>query len=331
MPAPPPPDDAAPAPLLDADDVLPSLTAWRRDGARAALVTIVGIEGTSPRPIGAQMAVAEDGRAVGYLSGGCLEQAVALEAQAAIKEGRNRLVRYGRGSPYFDVRLPCGSGIDLYFDQALGVDLLEKLADLRAVRRPALLRTDLKSGASAVEAISAPALPLASRRDGDMLLRVVLPRLRLILIGSGPSVEAIARLATVLGVELDVLSPDAATLAAVRRAGCRAAELVEPTLHPLPAPDPSTAVVLAFHEHDWEPPIIAEALRSPAFYVGALGNRAVHQARLAALAKSGFGASDIARVRGPIGLIAGAKSQATLALGVIAEVAAKAKALGLVP
>src|ERR1044071_3768023 len=86
--------------LLDEDDVLPMLDAWRRRGLRTALVTLVGVEGGAPRQPGAQMAVAEDGSYAGYLSGGCLEQAVALEARAVIASGVNRLVRYGKGSPY---------------------------------------------------------------------------------------------------------------------------------------------------------------------------------------------------------------------------------------
>lgn len=314
---------------MAADDVVPTLTAWRRAGARVALVSVVGIEGTGPRPIGAQMAVTGDGRYVGYLSGGCLEQAVALEAQAAIQEGANRLVRYGRGSPYFDVKLPCGSGLDLYFDQGLDETTLDRLAAARAARQPAILRTDLARGASSVEIAAGGAVPL-TRRDGDIFSRAILPPVRLILVGSGPSVGAIARLVAVVGLEIDILSPDAVTLAEVRDAGLGAVELTEPNLGALPPPDLLTAVVLAFHEHDWEPPILAAILGSPAFYIGALGNRAVHAARLAALAQKGFPPHEIARVRGPIGLIAGAKSRATLALGVVGEVAAEAKARGLV-
>ena len=70
--------------LLADEDVLPQLQRWQAEGQRTALVTLVGVEGGAPRQPGAQMAVAEDGRYAGYLSGGCLEQAVALEAQAVI-------------------------------------------------------------------------------------------------------------------------------------------------------------------------------------------------------------------------------------------------------
>lgn len=322
--------------LLSTDDVLPALGCWRREGQRVCLVTIVGIEGAGPRPIGAQMAVAEDGRYAGYLSGGCLEQAVALEAQAAIKAGGNRLVRYGKGSPYFDVKLPCGSGLDLYFDQEITQDLLDRLGRVRTDRLPVALRTDLETGVSTLDALPlevsspSPRFDFTSGRVGGSFIRPVLPSIRLLLIGSGPAVGAIARVGALTGLGVEVLSPDAATLAELRAVGLAAQGLTTPGLGDVQLPDAFTALVLAFHEHDWEPPILAEALRSPAFYIGALGNRAVHAARLATLQSQGVKDADISRVNGPIGVITGAKSRATLGLGVVTEIAARAKQLGLV-
>src|SRR5690606_11914518 len=152
----------------------------------------------------------------GYLSGGCLEQAVALEAKAAIKAGANRLVRYGRGSPYFDVKLPCGSGLDLYFDQGLAPETLAGIEGMISRRQPATLHTDLATGAHAVRPADADAAIPASLRDGGVFTRAILPPLRLVLIGSGPAVGAIARLVALIGFEIEVLSPDAVTLAEVR-------------------------------------------------------------------------------------------------------------------
>ena len=83
------------------DNVLPDLAAWSGRGERCALVTLVGVDGNAPRAEGAQMAVSESGEWAGYISGGCLEQAIALEAQQAIKAGKPRLLRYGKGSALF--------------------------------------------------------------------------------------------------------------------------------------------------------------------------------------------------------------------------------------
>jgi hypothetical protein len=89
-----------PAGLLADEDVLGPMQRWQAAGQRVALVTLVDVEGGAPRQAGAQMAIAEDGRYAGYLSGGCLEEAIVLEAQAVIARGANRLVRYGKDSPY---------------------------------------------------------------------------------------------------------------------------------------------------------------------------------------------------------------------------------------
>jgi xanthine dehydrogenase accessory factor len=315
--------------LFAADDVLPMLFGWRADGLKTALVTVVGIEGAAPRPVGAHMAVAEDGRFIGYLSGGCLEQAVVLEAQRAIHDGRNRLVRYGKGSPYIDVKLPCESGIDLYFDQGLSDSVLQRIADGRRKRIPMVVRTDLQSGRSDIlDVTGAGPASAPCVRDGWNFSRLILPDIRLMLIGGGPSVGAIARLIRLLGLEIEVHSPDATALDEVRLAGCPAYELKQDSIPNPERLDTWSAAALAFHEHAWEPPILAQLLQSKCFYIGALGSRAVHASRVAALRERGFAAEDLARIRAPIGLIPGARSRATIGLGVVAELVAEAKTRG---
>jgi xanthine dehydrogenase accessory factor len=109
--------------LLADDDVMGDFILWQAAGQRTALISLVAIDGTTPRPLGALMAVAENGAFTGYMSGGCIEQSIAKDAVQAIAEGRNRMVRYGKGSAYFDLQLPCGSGLDFYIDQSLPPDM----------------------------------------------------------------------------------------------------------------------------------------------------------------------------------------------------------------
>ena len=132
--------------LFAQENVLPAFVAMRKEDRRAALVTVVGIEGASPRPLGAQMAVTAEGQCVGYLSGGCLEAAVIEEAKISLREGENRLVRYGKGSRYIDARLPCGSGLDIYIDQAISLEDLVDVDGLIRNRRVLQMETDLDKG-----------------------------------------------------------------------------------------------------------------------------------------------------------------------------------------
>ncbi len=324
-----PPLDMSGAGLLAEEDVLPDLWAWHRQGLRTALVTLVGIEGAAPRPLGAQMAVAEDGRYVGYLSGGCLEQAIVLEAQEVIRAAQNRLVRYGRGSRYIDIKLPCGSGLDLHFDITLCSEQMSTMALYRAARKGFALRSSLSGGSSQVTLLAKDA-PRLCAREGDVFSRVFLPRMRLLLLGSGPALTALARLAQAVGLETEIWSPDAATRAAVRNSGLEVSG--EPRLNEsaIDRLDSSSAVVLAFHEHDVEPDILARLLRRDSFYIGVLGNRAVHTQRLHTLAALGVDAEDLARLRAPVGSIQGAKTKTTLAVGILAELLAEAKSRHLV-
>jgi xanthine dehydrogenase accessory factor len=316
--------------LLADEDVLPRMQRWQAEGLRTALVTLVGVEGGAPRQPGAQMAVTEDGRSAGYLSGGCLEQAVALEAQAVIAERRNRLVRYGKGSPYFDIKLPCGSGLDLYFDQALDPGHLASMDALRAARRPFALRTDLSSGASSVDAVPVEAPMTSSRRAGGVFERIYVPALQVLLLGNGPGLVGIAAMAAAIGVEVQIFSEDDSTRVALAQFGL-GSPLDEAHL---PAAiqrlDFASAAVLVFHEHEKEQGILSALLETGCFYIGVLGNHAVHRDRIKALAARGVSAENLRRLRAPVGSIPGAKSKATLAVGVLAEMITEAKALNLV-
>ena len=321
-----------PAGLLSDEDVIGPLHNWRAQGQRAALVTLIGVEGGAPRQVGAQMAVAEDGSYAGYLSGGCLEQAVVLEAQAVIQSGQNKIVRYGKGSPYFDVKLPCGSGLDLYFDQNISLGCVADIVAFRARREPCVLETVLATGVSTVRHCDEGSDTAQSLWQDGALQRVYPSSVRLVLLGNGPGLVGLAVLAVATGIELRISTSDDATRAELDASG------LSQNLFPAAAPqagglerlDAATAAVLFFHAHDQEPDLLGALLRSKSFYIGAIGNHAVHRERLAILASRGFPLSDLERIRAPVGSIPGAKSKATLAIGVLAELMAEAKALNLV-
>lgn len=312
--------------LLAGDDVLGALTGWRDSGRRIALVTLVAIDGATPRPLGAQMAVTEDGLFQGYLSGGCMEQSVAEEAVRAIATRENRRVRYGKDSPYFDIKLPCGSGLDLYIDQGLTRATLSTMCDHRRERRPFIHSTDLSTGHSTIS--PAGAQSRTQLADG-IFHRLHRPNPRVLLVGGGPALSAIAHLIAAAGFDLEIVSPDEAARAALTNVGLTSTPLNTLSATTFAGLDPWTAAIVAFHEHDWEAPVLAEILKSPCFYIGVMGGRQAHINRLAALTAMGVPADLQSRMRSPIGLIPGAKSRTTLAIGILAELVAEAKAAGL--
>lgn len=126
-------------------------------GKGAVLVTLVEIRGGAARPLGAQMVVREDGRYCGFVSGGCVEAAAAFEALEMMGSGRDREIRYGEGSPWFDIVLPCGGGITLTLHK------LRSAQPLLAV----LNRTEQKTGGAALRSASTIAgVPAHANPDG---------------------------------------------------------------------------------------------------------------------------------------------------------------------
>lgn len=295
-------------------DVVAFAEAELAAGRPAALITIVGLDGPFSRPLGAQLAVAGDKRFAGSISGGCLEQALTEEAQIAMKEGTNRTLRYGTGSPYLDVRLPCGGGIDLYVDVNVDRAMLQRAIALGRARRsfsmlfdPASQRSSLRIEEQQVDV-----------KPGEFVRRFD-PKLRIVLAGRGWEIVAMSQLAQTTDVELVVASQEAATLEFCRPYADQLIQLTVPKARPALPLDEHTAVACLFHEHEWEAQILLSALRSPAFYVGALGSRQTQQRRVEVLEAFGGTAQEIGRLKGPIGLFA-SQDPRSLAVSALAEI-----------
>ncbi|WGK59584.1 XdhC family protein [Pantoea sp. SS70] len=270
-----------------------ALEAMEADSA-AVLVTLVEIRGGAARALGAQMVVREDGRYCGYVSGGCVEAAAAYEALQVIATGKDRFVRYGEGSPYLDIVLPCGGGITLAFHQLRDAQPLRNVLDLLATRQPAALRY-----LPTFQRLASAACTEITGWQEDAFITGYLPKTRVAVYGR--SVEALATASIAQAAGYEVLSGEDVQAQAV---------------------DPFTAVILLYHDLDRELPVLLSALRSAPFYIGALGSRRTHATRVKKLLSLGFSEEEIARIKAPIGIFAQARDARTLALSIVADVAA---------
>lgn len=246
-----------------------------------ALCTIVGIEGSFSRRIGAQLAVLPDGGVVGDLADGCLESQLAADVRDC--DGP-QVMRYGRGSEAIDFRLPCGGGLDILLD-------------------PAPDRTACREALAQLRTRQATELRLPG--EGSLQRRKYIPALRLRAYGEGPELTALVRLAQASGIEIEAIDKRSLTLG-------------EPA--GLAPADRWTAEILLFHDHEWEASLIEEALAGEAFYIGAQGGENARTQRMMALLARGAREEDIARLRSPIGLLPACRTPQALALSVLAEV-----------
>lgn len=263
----------------------------------AALCTIVGIDGSFSRRVGTQLAVDPDGARVGDMADRCLDAELANQAQVALAERRPRLLRYGKGSPMVDFRLPCGSGLDIWIDPAPDRAALGHCVGQLAARRETSLD-----------------IPLPTDVAPDLLRqRRYIPGARLLLLGAGSECAALVRLAQVQGMAVEW-----------REAGeglelGRAPEGL--------AADPWTAILLLFHDHEWEHALLEWALATPAFHIGAQGGAPARIERIERLRAAGNCEADLARIQSPVGLIPQARDPQVLALSVLAEVVGAYEAL----
>ncbi|MGF1462842.1 MAG: XdhC family protein [Maricaulaceae bacterium] len=310
--------------IEDSLSVLAGLRDRAQAGEAVALVTLTDVEGGAPRAPGAVMGVSAGGFQAGYLSGGCLEAAVAEEARQAMAIGRRRRIRYGAGSPYKDIVLPCGGGLDLAIDPLISAADLDQLVRNLDARRPAAWRFDVEGLSPGVVLMGAPAFGWS----GTVFTRPFSPRLRLEIAGAGPNAAQLALLAQASGLGVRLWTPDADTRALAEQAGLSVEGLQRPDQVPDFAFDAWTAFATLFHDHDREPALLDAALASPAFFVGAQGGRRAHAARAEALAARGAPADAIARVHAPIGLSPGARSAPELAASALAEILKTARECG---
>ena len=296
------------------ENVFPSLARFVEDGKRVALVTLVHVDGTSPRPVGSQIAVSETGESVGMITGGCAEKAIVAEALQCLEQSENRLIRYGEGSPYLDVVLPCGSGIDLYFETRNAKEVTEAIAKLHATRQSAFMRVDLD-----VLTSSASERPVQISASNAFEYEYE-PDYRLFAFGEGANLIALCAIASQARYDVTAFSPDADALAFLEGLKITGRTIHREADFSALDYDRYTALVTLFHEHEWEIPILHAALNSSADYIGALGSRKTHELRLQALSALPKTRRDFRHIHGPVGLDIGAANPNEIAVSILAEI-----------
>jgi xanthine dehydrogenase accessory factor len=314
-------------------ELLSDLERWRAQGERVALARVVATRRSAPRPIGSKLAISEGGELAGSVSGGCVENEVYEAAREVLRGGEPRLLTYGISDDLaLSVGLPCGGEIDVWVDEP-DPALLARLAEVVRADGRAVVLTDLEDGAQrfvphgedprADELIRGGHSTIVTLDGRRIFADVFGPPPRLLVYGAVDTADALCAAAKGLGWHTIV--GDARGKFATRERIPNADELIvawpEETLAQV-QPDHATAIVVLTHDDKFDVPLLAGALASDAFYIGALGSRRNQERRRERLAEAGVAEHALERISGPAGLDIGAQSPAETAVSILAEMMA---------
>ncbi len=335
-------------------ELLPTLDEWATSDPEMALATVVRTTGSTPRPAGARLVVSRDGRMAGSVSGGCLESAVVLEAQATLSgEAPARTLHYGISDELgWSVGLACGGSVDVFVESLrwdgsdpVLVATREAIAAERAVSLLSILSgegtgaraavvegeglTGTLGGATTDHAVItvaqsclASGLPRIEDLGGvSVFIDPIVPAPRLAVVGAVHIAIPLTAMARAAGYRVTVIDPRRTFLTEERIAGADrlVAAWPDEVLPGLDLGARDAAVCLA-HDPKFEDPALGVLLRSRAGYIGAIGSRGTHAKRVDRLREAGFDDGTIARIHSPVGLDLGAATPEEIAVAILAEI-----------
>lgn len=307
---------------MDSQDleVLTQAHEWLQTGHRILLVTVVKTWGSSPRPIGALLALRDDGRAVGSISGGCIEDDLMYRLRKQGMPLNAELVTYGATAEEARrLGLPCGGSMQLVLEPIQEKNSLQEV--LKLLNQGKLVSRSLNLDTQKSHVVETSSEQSTVFKDG-VLTSIYGPRFRLILIGAGQLSHLLANIALSLDFAVTVCDPRAEYAdgwnvpnTILRR------DMPDDVVMEM-QPDARTAVITLTHDPKLDDLALMEALKSPAFYVAALGSRSNNRERRKRLLSFDVTPDQVENLRGPAGIFIGSKTPSEIAVSIAAELVA---------
>jgi xanthine dehydrogenase accessory factor len=300
-------------------DVLEHALDWRRSGRRVWLLTVAQTFGASPRPPGSLAAIRDDGILVGSVSGGCIEDD--LVARRGEYTGRKpQFAAYGvTAEEARRFGLPCGGELEVIIEPDVRAEEFESLLAQVGAGRIVARRVDLESG----EWSFAPARPTDEcARTQEQFTSVHGPRWRMLVIGASEIAHYLAEVASTVDFQVFVCDPREEYRSAWRAHGALWIAGMPDDAVLAFKPDGHSVILTVSHDPKLDDMALLEALKSEAFYVGAVGSARTSAERRKRLADFDLSAQEIARLRGPVGLSIGSRTPPEIALSILADLIA---------
>jgi len=309
-------------------EVLRHSARWLDEGHRVLLVTVVKTWGSSPRPEGAMLAVRDDGHVVGSVSGGCIEDdLIERVRQRGIEQTKPEAVKYGiSAEEAHRFGLPCGGTIQLVLEPLARESGIAELCAAVESGRLVARTLDMATGAVRMEPARATDGVIF---DDAKLLTIHGPRYRMLVIGAGQLSRYLCSIAVGLDYQVTVCDPreeytdewDVPGTSIVRT-------MPDDTVMDMKL-DERCAVIALTHDPKLDDLALMEALKTPAFYVGALGSRRNNAARRERLKEFDLSDAELARLHGPVGIYIGSRTPPEIAVSILAEVTAAKNGVSL--
>jgi xanthine dehydrogenase accessory factor len=309
-------------------EVLKSSARWLEQGHRALLVTVVKTWGSSPRPEGAMLAVRDDGLVVGSVSGGCIEDdLIDRVRQRGIEQSVPEAVKYGiTAEEAHRFGLPCGGTIQLVLEPLSKASGIAELCDAVEEGKLIARRVDMATGTARLGPAQATD---GVDFDGERLLTIHGPRYRMLVIGAGQLSRYLCHIAVGLDYQVTVCDPREEYTDEWDIPGTKIVRTMpDDTVLDMKL-DERCAVIALTHDPKLDDLALMEALKTPAFYVGALGSRRNNAARRERLKEFDLNDTELARLHGPVGIYIGSRTPPEIAVSILAEVTAAKNGVSL--
>lgn len=302
-------------------DVLAHALAWLQEGQQPWLCTIVQTLGSSPRPVGSIVAVTDDGRQAGSVSGGCVEEDLLERLRGGVYKGEQvELVEYGISAEENErLGLPCGGRITLLL-QRLGKTDQEWIAEILVClegRRCIMRHLDIGSGITHLEHASRYS-PLAM--EDNKLRQSFGPHMRMLLVGAGQLARSLAELGQAMDYEVVVTDPREQFLQQWEGPDIELIQGMPDDVIREHAGDEHSVIITLTHDPRIDDMALLEALETDAWYVGALGSQRTTDKRLVRLRQLDVPEHQLERLHAPVGLDIGSKTPIEIAVAIMAQI-----------
>ena len=313
--------------------IIGQVEAWLSEGSSVWLCTILKTWGSSPRPVGSMLASTTDGKIVGSLSGGCIEedflaQLTSGKLKARFDENRKPfIIYYGKTEEeQARLKLPCGGQLHVLLEYieplsknvAVFKEIVQKLADHKRVCRS----IDLTNGSFTSRELLDAETRISIRIAGGVLQHELSPMYHLLLLGAGDVARYVAEIGVALEYQVTLCDPrprylENWSVERVHKTDALPDDVVREGYD-----NPYSAIVALAHDPRVDDMALMEALKTKAFYIGAMGSEKTSSDRRARLPQLGLNVNEINRLRAPIGLQIGSKKPAEIAISIMAEITA---------